>query len=440
MLGTGLEEVIDLDLDKTEARGNCPEPTCTIIEPDSGADLTEGPRHEIIIVGTAHVSEKSALEVASKIEETRPDIVAVELCLSRYKALTGQEEKSEIEIGKLLSGGKLYLFLVQLLLAYMQQKIGDEMGVKPGSEMLAAIKTAQNTGARVALVDRDVGITIQRFWSAMGFFDKLRLIGSLIQGAFGGQEEEIDIDTITQDDVVSQMIGEFRKISPGAASVLVDERDAYLARNLLNLSRQGRVLAVVGAGHKEGIERHLKNPEAIPAIESLNVKSTKRISFAKVFGAAVTLLIVVMIALLVITAQSSESLILAFAIWFVITGTLAALGVILARGHPLSVLMAFGIAWMTTLNPLVAAGWFAGMVEAWKIKPTVSDLKELPQAESFRQMRKNRLFKVLWVASLANLGATAGTFIGIYVIWNVMGLIDPRKLLSIAIEALYGIV
>ena len=440
MLGTGLEEVIDLDLDKTEAREDCPEPTCRIIEPDAISDSTEGPRHEIIIVGTAHVSEKSALEVASKIEETRPDIVAVELCLSRYKALTGQEEKSEIEIGKLLSGGKLYLFLVQLLLAYMQQKIGDEMGVKPGSEMLAAIKTAQSTGARVALVDRDVGITIQRFWSAMGFFDKLRLIGSLIQGAFGGQEEEIDIDTITQDDVVSQMIGEFRKISPGAASVLVDERDAYLARNLLNLSRQGRVLAVVGAGHKEGIERHLKNPEAIPAIESLNVKSTKRISFAKVFGAAVTLLILVMIALLVITAQSSESLILAFAIWFVITGTLAALGVILARGHPLSVLMAFGIAWMTTLNPLVAAGWFAGMVEAWKIKPTVSDLKELPQAESFRQMRKNRLFKVLWVASLANLGATAGTFIGIYVIWNVMGLIDPRKLLSIAIEALYGIV
>ncbi len=428
-----------MDSEKGDTREDCPEPPCQIIEPDTGVDLTEGTTHEVTIVGTAHVSEKSVLEVARKIEEIRPDIVAVELCLSRYKALTGQEEKSEIKISELLSGGKLYLFLVQLLLAYMQQKIGDEMGVKPGSEMLAAIKAAQSTGARVALVDRDVGITIQRFWSAMGFFDKLKLLWSLIRGAFGGEEEEIDIDNITQDDVVSQMIDEFRKISPGAASVLVDERDAFLARNLLSLSRQGRVLAVVGAGHKEGIEKHLQNPQAIPAIEDLNVKANKKISAAKVFGAVVTLIILVMIALLVVTAQSSESLVLAFAIWFVITGTLSALGVILARGHPLSVLMAFGIAWMTTLNPLVAAGWFAGMVEAWKIKPTVSDLKELPQAESFRQMRKNRLFKVLWVASLANIGATAGTFIGIYVIWNVMGLIDPRNLLGIAIEALHGI-
>jgi len=292
----------------------------------------------------------------------------------------------------------------------------------------------------VALVDRDVGITIQRFWSAMGFFDKIRLIGSLIQGSLWGEEEEIDIDNITQDDVVSQMIGEFRKISPGAANVLVDERDAYLARNLLSLSKQGRVLAVVGAGHREGIERHLSNPEAIPAIESLNVKAKKKITFSQVFGAVVTLTILVMIALLVITAQSSRSLVLAFAIWFVITGTLSALGVILARGHPLSVLTAFGIAWMTTLNPFVAAGWFAGMVEAWKIKPTVSDLKELPQAEGFRQMMNNRLFKVLLVASLSNLGAMAGTFIGVYVIWKVMNLINPTELPGMVIEALSGMI
>jgi pheromone shutdown protein TraB len=154
----------------------------------------------------------------------------------------------------------------------------------------------------------------------------------------------------------------------------------------------------------------------------------------------VTLTILVMIALLVITAQSSRSLGLAFAIWFVITGTLSALGVILARGHPLSVLTAFGIAWMTTLNPFMAAGWFAGMVEAWRIKPTVSDLKELPQAESYRQMMNNRLFKVLLVASLSNLGAMAGTFIGVYVIWKVMGLINPTELPSMVIGALNGII
>ena len=143
---------------------------CQIVEPMASGSLTEGESHEIIIVGTAHVSEKSVQEVVSKIEEVRPDIVAVELCPARYRALTGQEEDKEIKISELLSGGRLSFFLVQLFLGYIQRKIGDEMGVKPGSEMLAAIEAAKRTGARVALVDRDVGITIQRFWAAMGFW------------------------------------------------------------------------------------------------------------------------------------------------------------------------------------------------------------------------------------------------------------------------------
>ena len=392
--------------------------------------LSEGKSYEIIIIGTAHVSEKSVQEVTKAIEETKPDIVAVELCPARYKALTGQEEETEIKISELLSGGRLYFFLVQWFLAYIQKKIGDEMGVKPGSEMLAAIEAAKRTGARVALVDRDVGITIQRFWSAMGFLDKVKLIGSLIPAAFGWGKEEIDIDTITEEDIVSQMISEFRKISPKAANVLLDERDAFLARNLVSLSKQGRVLAVVGAGHREGIARHLAHPEDIPALEGLNEKPAKKITFTRILGVVVSLLILATIGLVLVKAQSSQSLLLAFAIWFIVTGGLSALGVVLARGHPLSALTALMVAWMTTLNPFVAAGWFAGMVEAWKQKPTVADLKRLAQANSFEQMMQNRLFKVILVASLANLGAMAGTFIGIYIIWQRLGLINPSELLK----------
>jgi pheromone shutdown-related protein TraB len=388
-------------------------------------------RHEVIIVGTAHVSEKSVQEVIRSIEENKPDIVAVELCPARYKSLTGQEEEQEIKISELLSGGKLYFLLVQWFLAYIQKKMGDELGVKPGSEMLAAIEAAKRTGARVALVDRDVGITIQRFWSAMSFLDKLRLIGSLIPAAFGwGDKEEFDIDTITQDDMVSQMISEFRKISPGAAGALVDERDAYIARNLYQLSREGSVLAVVGAGHKEGIKRHLAHPEDIPALEGLSQKPAKKITFARVFGVVVSLLILATIGLVLIKAQSSQNIALAFGIWFLVTGGLSALGVVLARGHPLSVLTALMVAWMTTLNPFVAAGWFAGMVEAWKLKPTVADLKTLAAANSYHQMMENRLFRVIMVAALANLGAMAGTFIGIYLIWQRLGLVNPSELLK----------
>jgi len=394
-------------------------PAVELIQP---AEQPGAESHEIVIVGTAHVSEKSVQEVVGRIEELRPDIVAVELCPARYRAITGQEDEREIKISELLSGGKLYLLLVQWFLAYIQRKMGEEMGVKPGSEMLAAIEAAKKVGARVALVDRDISITIQRFWSAMSLLDKFRLVWSLLPAAFGRGEEEIDIDSITQADIVSQMISEFRKISPGAANVLVDERDAFLARNLFLLSKQGRVLAVVGAGHREGITRHLEHPEKIPAMQELNEKPGRKITLVKVLGVVFSLLILATVALVLITAQSSQSMLEALLIWFVFTGGLSALGVLLARGHPLSALTALMVAWMTTLNPFVAAGWFAGMVEAWKIKPTVTDLKSLASADSFSQMLENRLFKVIWVAALSNLGAMAGTFAGIYLIWKTMGL------------------
>ena len=413
---------------------------CQIVEPMASGSLTEGESHEIIIVGTAHVSEKSVQEVVSKIEEVRPDIVAVELCPARYRALTGQEEDKEIKISELLSGGRLSFFLVQLFLGYIQRKIGDEMGVKPGSEMLAAIEAAKRTGARVALVDRDVGITIQRFWAAMGFWGKIKLIGSLIPAAIGWGEEEIDIDSITQEDIVSQLIGEFRKISPGAANALVDERDAYLARNLILLSKQGRVLAVVGAGHREGITKHLAHPENIPDLEGLNEKpGKKRITFVKVFGVLISLLVLAIVALVLIVAQSSHNGLQAAVIWFFVTGGLSALGVLLAGGHPLSALTALMVAWLTTLIPFIAAGWFAGMVEAWKIKPTVADLKRLAQADSFKQMMQNRLGKVILVTALSNLGAMTGVIIA-GIIFQRMGLIDPNQMWSLAKGILTGII
>ena len=414
---------------------------CQIVEPMASGSLTEGESHEIIIVGTAHVSEKSVQEVVSKIEEVRPDIVAVELCPARYRALTGQEEDKEIKISELLSGGRLSFFLVQLFLGYIQRKIGDEMGVKPGSEMLAAIEAAKRTGARVALVDRDVGITIQRFWAAMGFWGKIKLVGSLIPAAIGWGEEEIDIDSITQEDIVSQLIGEFRKISPpGAANALVDERDAYLARNLILLSKQGRVLAVVGAGHREGITKHLAHPENIPDLEGLNEKpGKKRITFVKVFGVLISLLVLAIVALVLIVAQSSHNGLQAAVIWFFVTGGLSALGVLLAGGHPLSALTALMVAWLTTLIPFIAAGWFAGMVEAWKIKPTVADLKRLAQADSFKQMMQNRLGKVILVTALSNLGAMTGVIIA-GIIFQRMGLIDPNQMWSLAKGILTGII
>lgn len=398
------------------------------------ADIVEGSgtdaRNEIVIIGTAHVSEKSVAEVREAIEQTRPDIVAVELCQRRYLALIGQDKDEDIKISELLSGGKIYLVLVQWLLAYIQRQIGSEMGVRPGAEMLAAIEAARAINARVALVDRDISITIQRFWSAMSIWEKLKMLWSLVVAALGFGKEDLDVDSVTDSDVVSQLMAEFREIAPSAARALVDERDAYIARNLYDLSRYGKVLAVVGAGHREGIMRYLSDPSRIPDIRIFDAPPEKRFSLGKAFGIIVTLLIIATFVYILIAGYSSGVVLLAFGIWFLVTGGLAALGVVAARGHPLSILTAFMIAWMTTLNPLVAAGWFAGMVEAWKRKPTMGDVKRLANAESMGEMMENRFFRVVLVAALANLGATLGTFLGIYIIWQRMGLIDPHVILS----------
>jgi len=394
-----------------------------------GAKDTEIRDNDVVVIGTAHVSEKSVEEVTTAIEDLKPDIVAVELCESRYRAITGQEETGEIQIKELLSGNKLYLILVQLFLAYIQKKIGAEMGVKPGSDMIAAIDAAHKMGARVALVDREIGVTIQRFWSSMRFREKVKLVVSLIPAAFGRGGEEIDMDEITQDDVVAQVIEEFRKISPHAAQVLIDERDAYIARNLIRLSGSGKVVAVVGAGHREGIKRYLANPETVPELDEIVKLPDNRFSLPRLVGVAMMLLVVITLVAVLLSGFSTQNIFAALKIWFLVNGILSALGVVLARGHPLSALTAFSVAWITSLNPLIAAGWFAGLVEAWKRKPTMKGMKSMGEAETFGELMKVPLFRVILVAALANIGSVAGTVLGSYLILRMVEL-SPKELMG----------
>src|SRR5674536_327678 len=179
---------------------------------------------QIIVVGTAHISEESIAEVQRTIEAERPDVVAVELDPGRYQALVHPEQQ-EASIKEILSSGKLYQFLVHWLLAYVQNKLGSEVGVKPGSEMLSAIDAAKSVGASIAFVDRDINVTIARFWAKMRLVEELRMLIALL--GLTTSDEEIDIKEITNDDTISQLVTELRQFSPNAAQVLVDERDAY---------------------------------------------------------------------------------------------------------------------------------------------------------------------------------------------------------------------
>lgn len=392
---------------------------------------------QIIIVGTAHVSEKSVREVISTIEREKPDIVAVELCKARYDSLKGNVENTDIPVKDLLREGKVYFYIVHMLLAHVQKKFADEMGIQPGAEMISAMDAAEENGARILLIDRNVQVTLQRFWSKMGFVEKLKMLGGLIAAVLGiGGTKDIDMDTITNQDIVSMLVEEFRETSPNAVKVLIDERDAYMARNLLRAASGGgkKIVAVVGAGHRAGIQRYIENPDTLPKIEYATEAPKKRFSIMKVFGFVIVGIALATFALLILSGVPLETMLLAFAWWFVINGVLSAAGAILARGHPYSVLTAFSVAWLTSLNPMMAAGWFAGLTEAKYRNPTTDDFKGMVDIESTEDMMKNNLFRVIMVAALANLGSMIGTFLGVYVMLEVTG-INPQEIIQSGINA-----
>ena len=222
-----------------------------------------------------------------------------------------KNEVKDVNVKELLGSGKFYYFMLHWLLAYVQKKIGADTGVKPGAEMMAAIEQAEKSGARIALIDRDIQLTLGRFWNKMSFFEKLKLFGSLIGASLGFGSQEIDMETVTNEDVVTQLVGELRKLAPSAALVLIDERDAFMAKNLIDLSNQGKVVAVVGAGHREGLQKYLDAPETLPSIEELTTIPKKGFNWLKAIFFAVALMILAMLVLLVFGGYPLEKLLTA---------------------------------------------------------------------------------------------------------------------------------
>ena len=225
---------------------------------------------QLRIIGTAHVSSESIEEVRRTIAEVEPDVVAVELDPGRYRRLLDEKlgvERDDFSLRDALRHGNIGVLLAAWFLTYFQRKVGDDIGVKPGAEMLAAIEAAQEVGARVVLIDRDIGVTMQRALKSMGALEKMKFFLGVIR-SFWDSEGIDDIESLKGEETLRDVMAQFRDISPSAYHVLVEERDAYMARRLLEIEEDS-VVAVVGAGHRRGICEYLKNPERIPPIHEL---------------------------------------------------------------------------------------------------------------------------------------------------------------------------
>jgi len=371
--------------------------------------------NRITLVGTAHISKDSVEEVKKVIKDEKPDIVAVELCQRRYDAITKKKEWESTPVSKLLKGGNAYLLLAQTFLGSIQRKLGKDYGVEPGSEMIQAIKEAEKQDISVALVDRDISITLKRAWKKMGFREKFRLTWEFLKAILGYDEEELeelDLEKLMDQDVISAMMEEFGEIAPSVTDVLIHERDEYISQKIMKEAEKGKVVAVVGAGHLKGIQEHINHSPVKADLKDLEYVPKKRISILKTVGYIIPVIFAVLMIYIYLLGGWDKTL-YALGWWFLINGSLSAIGTIIARAHPLTWLTAFVAAPVTSLNPAIAAGWVAGYVEAKLRTPMVKDFKQLSKLDSFKDFWNNRVIRLLMVVALANVGSMIGTVVAL---------------------------
>ena len=364
---------------------------------------------EITLIGTAHVSRESADLVVKVIEEEKPDTVCVELCESRYKAIKQKNQWQNTDLIKVIREKKSFLLLSNLLLTSFQKKIGQKLGVKPGEEMIRAMEAADSVGAHIHLADRDIRITLSRTWRLMGLWTKMKLLAQLVtsMGEVDSIKEE-DIEKMKDKDVLETLLSEIGETLPELRRILIDERDKYLTEKIRSAPGK-RIVAVVGAGHVPGIKRDWNEAIDLNALDELPPKG-KLFSFLK-WG--IPALVVGLIVLGFFYAGSSAGTHM-IKWWVLANSVFAGLGAAIALAHPLTILSAIVASPITSLNPMIAAGWVAGLVETLIGKPKVKDFENLPaDILSLKGFWKNKITRILLIVVFTNLGSSLGAFVAI---------------------------
>ncbi|MBQ5384710.1 MAG: TraB/GumN family protein [Treponema sp.] len=367
---------------------------------------------EIVLIGTAHVSAESIKEVTASIENEKPDTVAIELDQKRLASLEDPESWRKMDIIKVLKKKQGFLMLANIVLAGYQKRMGQNAGVKPGDEMVAAINKAKDMNIPQVMVDREIATTLRRAWAANSLWGKCKLLSALIASAFSKEETDpAEIEKLKQSSEMDSMMTELSEYMPKVKQVLIDERDRYLASHIWE-SSGNKVLAVLGAGHLPGVEAHLNklaSGEEKSDCSDIDVVPKKSVA-GKIISWAIPVLIVALIVLGFVFGGKKVGADM-IKTWILNNSILAAIGTLLAGGHPLTILAAFVSAPITSLCPAVGVGLVAGLVQAFVGKPKVEDIERLQtDSNSFKGFYKNRILKVLLVFFLSSLGSAIGTF------------------------------
>ncbi|MDR1315449.1 MAG: TraB/GumN family protein [Spirochaetales bacterium] len=370
---------------------------------------------EFILLGTAHVSRGSVEEVGRIITEERPDRVCVEIDNSRYASMTKKQDWSSLNIYQVIKQKKGFLLLGNLVLASFQRRLGMDLGVKPGEEMLKAVETSQALDIPVSFSDREIQITLRRAWAKTGLWGKSKLLSAMLASVFTREKlSPEEIEELKKKSELEGMMDELAGYLPSVKEVLIDERDTFLAANIFRSSGK-RVLAVAGAGHIPGIIRRLTEMhESGRLIDTAEIQTVPRGGFlAKALGWLVPAAIAALIIWGFFSVGKGRGIEMLW-IWLAANGGLAALGSLLALAHPLTILASVVAAPIATLNPAIGVGMLTGLLEAYLRKPRVEDFENLhTDIASIKGFFRNRFTHVLLVFLFSSLGGMAGNFIAL---------------------------
>lgn len=372
---------------------------------------------EIILVGTAHVSKESVELVSSVIDKERPNTVCVELCDSRYQSIRNKKKWLETDIIKVIKEKKAFLLLSNLLLASFQRRIANKLDVQPGQEMIQAIEAGENIGAQIIPADRDIRVTLSRTWRNMSWWDKIKIMFQLLFSLFELDEiSEEDVEQMKQEDMLELILADVSKSLPVVKDILIDERDRYLAGKI-SQAPGDKIVAIVGAGHVPGIRKYLDHETDFKALEEIPPKGPA----SKLIKWILPILVLgLLVAGFFYGGQKAGVDMIRW--WFLANGVLAGIGAIIAFAHPITILSAVLAAPLTSLNPMIAAGWVSGLVEAFTRRPKVVDFENLMNdILSVRGFWRNKITRILLVVVFTNLGSMIGTLVAIPLMMKAFG-------------------
>lgn len=368
---------------------------------------------KITLVGTAHVSKESVEEVKQTITELKPDCVAVELDEKRADSIKNPSRYSQLDLIKVLKRNEGFLLLANLILASFQKRMGLNAGVKPGDEMVAAMSAAEENNIRCTLVDRPIQITLKRAWGKNSFWGKCKLLATLVSSAFSKEEiKPEEIEKLKERNEMDSMMNELSEYMPVIKTVLIDERDQYLASKIWE-SEGSNIVAVLGAGHLPGVQAYIEKLAAGTASSNTSEISTlpKKGILPKIVGWLIPACIIgLFIAGFIYGGVHAGTQILST--WFFWNAIPAAILTAIAFGHPVTILTAFFVAPFTSLCPFIGVGFCTAIIQALVCKPKVSDMESLQDDVNLHGFYKNRILRALLVFILSSLGSTLGTFIG----------------------------